>query len=76
MTNEAEYLYRVFEIIDGEEVERMVGTYDRRGTTIDYNRKKRIYTDLPTARTYKKRLAKEGREAKIYRYVRVPGEVQ
>ena len=72
-------LYRVFEEIDGPAGKtlhtRMVGGYDEypRGSgnflKSPYNDKKRLYTDLTTARTYKKRLAKEGRVARIFRYV-------
>lgn len=61
-------LYRVFEVVDGREIGEMVGSSDGHDP-IRYNVKKRIYTDLTTARTYKARLAKEGRVARIYRYV-------
>lgn len=68
------YLYRVFEEVDGELQGRMVGAYAQNPRTGEfakspYNDKKRIYTDLTTARTYKKRLAKEGRIARIFKYV-------
>lgn len=63
-----EPLYRAFEEIDGQLEPRMVGSYDG-DHIVKWNAKKRLYTDLTTARTYKKRLAKEGRKVRIFRYV-------
>jgi hypothetical protein len=70
-------LYRVVERVDGPLGVRLegeiVGKYY--GREYRYNAKKRLYDNLQQARTYKKRLENEGREARILRFV-YEGEVQ
>lgn len=72
-TEALEPIFRVVEEINGLlETELTAGPYHGKET---WNNKHRIYPRIQEARVYKKKLAKQGRKAKILKFV-YEGEVE